>query len=334
MIKGGYSTVVDSLGKGLDVHFNHVVTEVAYNINSDLSIQQKNKVEVCTSNGSDFIEDAVLITVPLGYLKANTIKFSPALPDWKESSINRLGIGVLNKVVLEFPEVFWDDTVDYFGATLEETGSRGQCFMFWNVKKTVGAPVLIALMVGKSAIDGQAMSRLDQVNQATKVLRRLFGDVSLPDPLASVVTNWGIDPFSKGAYSYVAVGASGIDYDILGKLVENCLFFAGEATCKEHPDTVGGIDYDIMGKPVENCLFFAGEATCKEHPDTVGGAMVSGLREAVRIIDILTTGNDCVAEVEAMEVVQIRTDSERTELKDMSRRLEACKSTSVFPGNS
>lgn len=304
MIRGGYSSIVESLAKGLDIHLNHVVTEIAYSMKDyDASGQQKNRVRVCTSSGSVFAADAVLITVPLGCLKANTIKFSPDLPHWKDSSIKRLGFGVLNKVVLEFPEVFWDDTVDYFGATAEETGRRGQCFMFWNVKKTVGAPVLIALVVGKAALDGQVMSKSDHVDHALRVLRKLFGETSVPDPVASVVTNWGVDPFSRGAYSYVAVGAS-------------------------------GNDYDILGKPVENCLFFAGEATCKEHPDTVGGAMISGLREAIRIMDILTTGNDYAAEVEALEVVQRQSDSERTELKDLSKRLEACKFASALPRNS
>ncbi|OVA12600.1 Amine oxidase [Macleaya cordata] len=305
MIKGGYSTVVESLGDGLHIHLNHVVTEISYSVQNsggEAGEHQRN-VKVSTSNGDEFVGDAVLITVPLGCLKAETIKFSPALPEWKCSSIQRLGFGVLNKVVLEFPEVFWDDSVDYFGATAEDTGHRGQCFMFWNVKKTVGAPVLIALVVGKAAIDGQNVSSSYHVHHALRVLRKLFGEASVPDPVASVVTNWGNDPFSRGAYSYVAVGAS-------------------------------GEDYDILGRPVENCLFFAGEATCKEHPDTVGGAMMSGLREAVRIIDIFNTGNDYTAEVEAMEAAKKQTDSERNEVRDILKRLEAVEFSSVLCKNS
>lgn len=303
MIKGGYSTVVESLGEGLCIHLNHVVTDISYGIkDAGLNTNQCNKVKVSTSNGNDFLGDAVLITVPLGCLKAETIKFSPPLPHWKHSSIQQLGFGVLNKVVLEFPDVFWDDSVDYFGATAEETDLRGQCFMFWNIRKTVGAPVLIALLVGKAAIDGQNMSSSDHVNHALVVLRKLFGEASVPDPVASVVTDWGRDPFSYGAYSYVAVGAS-------------------------------GEDYDILGKPVENCLFFAGEATCKEHPDTVGGAMMSGLREAVRIIDILTTGNDHTAEVEAIEAIQRQSGSERDEVRDITRRLDAVELSNVLYKN-
>ncbi|KAK7382971.1 hypothetical protein VNO78_28636 [Psophocarpus tetragonolobus] len=300
MIKGGYSSVVESLGEGLTVHLNHVVTNVSYGIKEP---GQSNKVKVSTSNGSEFIGDAVLVTVPLGCLKAETIQFSPALPPWKYSSVQRLGFGVLNKVALEFPSVFWDDAVDYFGATAEERSSRGHCFMFWNVRKTVGAPVLIALVVGKAAIDGQNLSSFDHVNHALKVLRKLFGEDSVPDPVAYVVTDWGRDPFSYGAYSYVAVGAS-------------------------------GEDYDILGRPVENCLFFAGEATCKEHPDTVGGAMMSGLREAVRIIDILNSGNDYIAEVEALEAARGQLDTERDEVRDIIKRLDAVELSNIMYKNS
>ena len=303
MIKGGYSTVVEALGKELLIHYNHVVTDISYSFkDSDLSDGQS-RVKVSTSNGSEFSGDAVLITVPLGCLKAESIMFSPPLPQWKYSAIQRLGFGVLNKVVLEFAEVFWDDTVDYFGATAKETDLRGRCFMFWNVRKTVGAPVLIALVVGKAAVDGQNVSPSDHVNHAVMVLRQIFGAASVPDPVASVVTDWGRDPFSYGAYSYVATGAS-------------------------------GEDYDILGRPVENCLFFAGEATCKEHPDTVGGAMLSGLREAVRIIDILTTGNDFTAEVEAMEAAQMQSESEGDEVRDITRRLEAVELSNVLYKNS
>ncbi|GAB2246905.1 hypothetical protein Droror1_Dr00006787 [Drosera rotundifolia] len=138
----------------------------------------------------EYTGDAVLITVPLGCLKAESIKFTPPLPAWKHESIHRLGYGVLNKV-LEFPEVFWDDTVDYFGATAEDTVQRGHCFMFWNVKKTAGTPSLIALVVGKAAIDGQCASSFDYVSHAVAVLRRIFGEAGVPCPVATAVTDWG-----------------------------------------------------------------------------------------------------------------------------------------------
>ncbi|CAN7031305.1 hypothetical protein IGI04_030879 [Brassica rapa subsp. trilocularis] len=303
MIKGGYSRVAESLAEGLDIRLNNVVSEVSYTSDVSAMHNNKHKVIVSTSNGGEYLGDAVLVTVPLGCLKAETIKFSPPLPDWKYSSIKQLGFGVLNKVVLEFSKVFWDDSLDYFGATAEETDQRGECFMFWNVKKTVGAPVLIALVVGKAAVDYKDKSKSEHVNHAMMVLRKLFGGDLVPDPVASVVTDWGADPYSYGAYSYVAIGAS-------------------------------GEDYDVLGRPVQNCLFFAGEATCKEHPDTVGGAMMTGVREAVRIIDILRSGNDYTAEIETLEKAQRKSVSIRDEVSDLIKRLEVVELSNVLARHS
>jgi lysine-specific histone demethylase 1 len=42
--------------------------------------------------------DAVLVTVPLGVLKAGSIAFQPPLPQRKQEAIERMGFGTLNKV--------------------------------------------------------------------------------------------------------------------------------------------------------------------------------------------------------------------------------------------
>lgn len=47
---------------------------------------------------SYFKADAVIISVPLGVLKAGGISFQPSLPEWKQQAINNLGFGLLNKV--------------------------------------------------------------------------------------------------------------------------------------------------------------------------------------------------------------------------------------------
>ena len=53
--------------------------------------------------------DAVVISVPLGVLKKETIAFQPPLPQRKQTAIRQLGFGVLNKVCLrpasQFPQL-------------------------------------------------------------------------------------------------------------------------------------------------------------------------------------------------------------------------------------
>lgn len=78
--------------------------------------------------------------------------------------------------------------------------------------------------------------------------------MQVPDPLQTVFTRWGSDPFSLGSYSHVAVGASGRD------------------------------DYDILVESMgDGRVFFVGEATNRHYPATMHGAFLSGLREAANI---------------------------------------------------
>lgn len=48
------------------------------------------------------------------------IKLEPPLPAWKQSAIDRLDMGVLNKVYLKFSEIFWDEEVE----TISYVGGR------------------------------------------------------------------------------------------------------------------------------------------------------------------------------------------------------------------
>lgn len=82
------------------------------------------------------------------------------------------------------------------------------------------------------------------------------------------IIRWRADPWSRGSYSFVAVGSSGNDYDILATPV-----------IPGNP----GRNNDMIKNPPR--VFFAGEHTIRNYPATVHGALLSGLREAGRIAD-------------------------------------------------
>ena len=73
------------------------------------------------------------------------------------------------------------------------------------------------------------------------MLRCIFGEAAVPEPTQTMTTRWEDEPFSRGVYSHVAVGASSADYDVMAEpLWDERLLWAGEATCREHPATVAG----------------------------------------------------------------------------------------------
>merc|ERR1719419_437950 len=220
-VRNGYSCVPVALSEGLDIKLNTAVRQVRYN---------QQGVEVTTSNARNntnpvtYKADCVLCTLPLGVLKQsitsltsttsspNTVTFNPPLPDWKKEAVQRLGYGNLNKVVLCFDRIFWDNTSNLFGHVGSTTASRGELFLFWNLYK---APVLLALVAGEAAAIMENVSDDVIVGRCIAVLKGIFGTTNVPTPKETVVSRWRADPWSRGSYSFVSTGSSGNDYDIL-----------------------------------------------------------------------------------------------------------------------
>lgn len=264
-VVGGYQQVPYGLyawPTKLDVRPNKAVSKITY----DPTGLGKQKTVVQCEDGDSIVADKVVFTCPLGVLKHRSVQFSPPLPDWKVGAIDRLGFGVMNKVILVFEQPFWDTERDMFGLlrepqtrdsmTQEEySANRGRFYLFWNCMKTTGLPVLIALMAGDAALQAECTPDAEIIAEVTGQLRNVFKHAAVPDPLETIVTRWRSDKFTRGSYSYVAAQA------------------------------LPG-DYDSMAQPIGN-LHFAGEATCGTHPATVHGAYLSGLRAASEVIDSL-----------------------------------------------
>lgn len=263
MVTGGFQQVPRGLlncPSPLDVRKNKVVKAITHSINAPGSLAGRVEFE-----DGDVVEaDYIVSTLPLGVLKWEPIKIQPAFPDWKAGAIARLGFGVLNKVVLVYDHVFWDENRDIFGILREPVNNmfsldqkdyspkRGRFFQWFNCTKSSGVPTLIALMAGDAAFQTQASNNSSLVKEATEILRTTFGK-HVPNPVEAIITRWGYDRFARGSYSY-----AGPDL---------------------HAD-----DYDTMAKTVGN-LFFAGEHTCATHPATVHGAYISGLRVASDVLE-------------------------------------------------
>ncbi|PYH75824.1 hypothetical protein BO82DRAFT_387747 [Aspergillus uvarum CBS 121591] len=260
---GGYQQLpfgLWSLPTKLDVRPNKVVCRVSY----DQTGRGKQKALIQCEDGESFMADKVVFTGSLGVLKHRSIQFSPPLPEWKLGAIDRLGFGVMNKVILVFDQPFWDTERDMFGLLREPqnrdsmrqedySANRGRFYLFWNCMRTTGLPVLIALMAGDAAHQAECTPDAEIIAEVTSQLRNVFKHVAVPDPLETIVTRWASDKFTRGSYSFVAA------HSLPG-------------------------DYDLMAQSIGN-LHFAGEATCGTHPATVHGAYLSGLRAASEIID-------------------------------------------------
>ncbi|KAL2460423.1 Lysine-specific histone demethylase 11 [Abeliophyllum distichum] len=199
-IPGGNERLVRALAADLPIFSDRPVERVKYGSDGVL----------VHAGGQEYRGDMVLCTVPLGVLKRGVIQFVPELPQRKKDAIERLGFGLLNKVAILFPYDFWGGEIDTFGHLTEDPNMRGEFFLFYSYSSVAGGPLLVALVAGDAALKFENMSP------------------------------YGIYQFSYGSYSYVAIGASGDDYDILAESVADRVFFAGEATNKQYPATMHG----------------------------------------------------------------------------------------------
>ncbi|HUQ54100.1 FAD-dependent oxidoreductase [Lentzea sp.] len=231
----GYQSVVDALAEGLDIRLGHVVTRIEPG-------------RVTTERGV-FEAGKVLVTVPLGVLKASAVEFVPPLPEAKRSAIARLGFGTLNKIALHYREPFWPREQYVFGYLCRDTDRYPTVVI--SMWKSHGKPILVMLLGASLGREMETWSSEDVAAYATSVVRDVFG-ADAPAPESVSRTGWSRDPYALGSYTCIGVGSS-------------------------------SKDIATLAEPVGDALFFAGEGTNPYHWGCVHSAYESGLREAARI---------------------------------------------------
>ena len=64
---------------------------------------------VTTADGSQYTGLYTLVTFNIGVLQHCEVTFSPELPPWKTEQIFRFQRGVIDPIILKFPNKFWGD---------------------------------------------------------------------------------------------------------------------------------------------------------------------------------------------------------------------------------
>ncbi|NXX72881.1 PAOX oxidase, partial [Spizella passerina] len=63
----------------------------------------------------------------------------------------------------------------------------------------------------------ETLSDAEVLSAMTHVLRTMTGNPDLPAPRSVLRSRWHSAPYTRGSYSYVAVGSSGDDIDVLAQ---------------------------------------------------------------------------------------------------------------------
>jgi monoamine oxidase len=227
LFPGGYDQLTDRLARGLDIRFMAPVAHVRWDGPG---------VEVELASGERLRADRVIVTVPLGLLKAGGIRFTPDLPQDKQAAIDRLGVGLLNKHFLRFETPFWPADIDWHECMKREPGRWSQ----WVSFARAGAPILLGFTGSDAAREGETLEEHALLADAATTLRDMFGTAT-PAPVAAQVTRWASDPLAAGSYSFYAVGSIPADRQTLARPEGGgALSFAGEACSTNYFGTVHG----------------------------------------------------------------------------------------------
>lgn len=180
---------------------------------------------------------SAIVTVPLGVLKKSAIEFVPPLSDEKLEAIDLIGMGNMNKVLM-----YWDNSIQNISwwpegkidmqLITEQDSDTEDWTYFYNEQSHAANKDYYVL---SSWCGGDACDRLEQKTDEETMdlvlgnLRKMFGD-TVPAPSKYIITRWGSEEFSEGAYSFDTVGYDLTNYRSALSEPEGNVFFAGEAT--------------------------------------------------------------------------------------------------------
>jgi monoamine oxidase len=237
-VTDGYGTLTNALAKeckalGCKIKLSSAVTSITW---------KKHDVAVHCGNGRIYHARQVIITVPLGVLQENGIRFSPALPA-KMKALKQLGYGNVIKIQLQFKTQFWleKDVQERVGEKLKDL-----FFLFthedvptWWTQHPTESALLTGWLSGPEAKKLCRKTNGELLRTALQSLASFF-KTNVRTLRKQVkgwkIINWSGDPYTRGSYAYATVNAAKFR-TTAGKMEKDTLFFAGEYLHDE-PGTV------------------------------------------------------------------------------------------------
>jgi monoamine oxidase len=239
---GGYQRLVEAMATGVDVRLGMDVADV---------VRSSGGVRVRSADGTTEEGSHVVVTVPLGVLRQDAPRFSPALPPDRLAAIERLGFGSYEKVALRFDKPFWRAAGVPHAMIFPRDPDAPAVWAIGQDAFGAG-PVLVFHVFHSATGHVLDVASGDATRWALGLLAEAIGN-PCPAPVAVAVTSWANDPYSSGAYTHIPPGAS-------------------------------PADADLLGEPIGGRLLFAGEHTQSARLAYADGAMTSGIREAKRLL--------------------------------------------------
>lgn len=268
--KKGFSFVVEKLRSQIKCEV--LLGEKVTTINRDFTGGSRNH-RVITASGTTVDADYLVVTVPHSVLKLPEdheygITWQPRLPRALSEALQNIHFGALGKVILEFDNIWWDNTQDRMevladiGIVLEIPVPFQYPICVINYGRVHGASSLVVLI--QSPVTEYLEANPHKAWEYMKPMLEKIKVRTISDPINVLVTDWTQNPYARGSYTSVSVGDDPIDLIIQ---------LSGE--------------HDFCGLGPESTVRFAGEHTIADGAGCVHGAYNSGIRAAEWIFENL-----------------------------------------------
>jgi monoamine oxidase len=167
---------------------------------------------------------SVIVTVSVGVLRAQKIRFTPPLPDETLSGLEGLGMGALTKIALRFDGDRFDVSP---GTDLWELMGPRATFDFecWPFDRNV----VVVIFGGDHAREVVRMGEAGAVALALEQFGKLVGRDARAAFRGGRLAAWSEDPYAMGCYSHAIPGHANARAKLALPVAER-IFFAGEAT--------------------------------------------------------------------------------------------------------
>lgn len=217
-VANGYDQLVHHLRQGLDIRLDSVVTRIEW---------AGSQTHITLRDHTVYAADRVILTLPLGVLKAQTVQFVPELPIEFQNAIHQLDVVDVVKLFYYFDQpvlpsntaaIFIPQQIPaYFWSSSRKTsGFHGEIVTGWAAHEA--ARFLLAQ--GETQALAQGLTTLRKALQQPHLVAR-----------AARWSQWNDNPFIQGVYSMTPTGAAQM-HTQLSKTLASKLFWAGEATAE------------------------------------------------------------------------------------------------------
>ncbi|XP_069944432.1 peroxisomal N(1)-acetyl-spermine/spermidine oxidase isoform X2 [Cherax quadricarinatus] len=231
-------------------------------------ISSRKNILVVTADGSSYLTDYLIVTLPLGVLRERHLEtFVPALPNTFSRALQGVQSGAVNRISLGWVmpwwgnkpfsmQIFWKDY--YFPKEMEWVSSIVQ---IRSLPHHQGQ--LEMTLTGEASL---VMEKLDPetiISHLVTFLRTINRDFIVPLPLFFHRSRWCHNLWSRGSYQS----------------------FMTNTEASHHLQDRSALTPKLINAKGQQSLFFGGEHSSSDRYGTVDGALLSGARAAHWVVE-------------------------------------------------